>query len=548
MTAHAIIFHRSILMLIRLAMTAVVLAVPDAFSAERAETKRIEVPDAGLETWNPKEQKWGAEWKLSKTGRCWTEGAHGGACCALIHSTADTERCCLTSPGLSRIKGGMELRVAFFARWLKGDNRVWVTLEDLCAYPMDWYPLGQTFLPKDGQWHRLQVDIKVPPVPEDVTLRVSIGLPQPTQRSHWTKPIAVPSDTEYLLDDISVEILKAGKTAAPKRPVTPSFVLGDARDNPSLYGVFWTPWRTYCGVPISTPHDYDKTHDEIRQELDLMQRIGVKWVRSIWRWDKMEWSKGQFEHALLDFVVAEAWKRDIRIVPALATTPRWTSTAPPDEPAFRIYPPRLADWETFVHHIVNHFKQQIKYWEVWNEPNVFSRWHGTVEDYFHLQRATFRSARRADPSSKILLGAFAQSGHAYLDQLLRLGAKDYFDILSCHPYPGKGGTDKIEYMVDRLRLVLADHGCEDRPIWFTEVGWKDEDAGSAAERNRWVNNLYGRSFGGAVEKRFWFVFDTWSRQPVQGGFALVNYREGKWELTPAYHAYGQITGKAVEPK
>lgn len=535
-------------MLIRLAVVTAMWVAQGAFANERSDASSIEVPDASLETWNPKWQKWDAGWKLSKTGRTWADGAHRGKFCALIHSTADTERCCLLSPGLPPIKSGMELRIVFFARWLKGDNRVWVTFEDLCSYPMDWYPLGQCVIPKDGQWHRLQVDINVPPIPEDVTLRVAIGLPQPTQKSPWTKPITAPPDTEYLLDDVSVEILKHGRTPASRRPVTPSCVLADVRDNSSLHGVFWTPWRTYCGVPISTPHDYDKTHDEIRKELDLMQRIGIKWVRSIWRWDKIEWDKGQFHYELLDFVVAEAWKRDIRIVPALATPPRWTSTAPPDEPAFRIYPPDLADWETFVHHVVNHFKERIKYWEVWNEPNIFGRWHGTVEDYFRLHRAAFAAARRADPSSKVLLGAFANSGHAYLDRLMRLGVKDYFDILSCHPYPGKGGPDKIEHMVNRLRLVLADHGCEDRPIWFTEVGWKDEDAGSPTERNRWVSDLYARAFGGAVEKRFWFVFDTWSRQPVQGGFALVNYREGKWELTPAYYAYGQLTSQVVGPK
>jgi len=529
-------------------LSVVPCGVAFSVSPGKVPAAAIDVPDPSLEEWGRKRELSGEQWKLSKAGRCWADGAHQGKYCALIHSTADTERCCLQSAGLPEIEPGMTLRVAFFARWLKGDHRVWVGFEERASYPMVWYPLWPGLVPKDGQWHCLQADVKVPQIPEDVVLRLSIGIPQPTQKSHWTKPTVAIPDTEYLIDDISLAVLQPGRTVVPKRSVASSFVSGDARDNPSPYGVFWTPWRTYCGVPISSPHDYDKTHDEILQELDLMQRIGVKWVRSIWRWDKIEWRKGQCDFALLDFVVAEAWRRDIRIVPALATPPRWASTAPEGEPAFRVYPPRLSDWAAFVARLVDHFRQRIKYWEVWNEPNVFSRWKGTVEDYYRLQKATFTAARGVDPNSKILLGAFSQSGFVYLDRLLGLGAKDYFDVLSCHPYPRQDGLNRIEYMVRRLRLVLADHGCEDRSIWFTEAGWKAQDVGGAGERIRRLGELYSRPFDGAVEKRFWFLFDSWDSRPVEEGHSLVRFYQGQLETGSAYHAYARITGNSTAPE
>jgi hypothetical protein len=507
--------------------------------ADRGLSGIIDLPDPSLEDR-------GKEWLISETGRWWTEGAHLGKICALMHREPGGERCVLISAPLCQIKPGMKLRVAFFARWLSGENDVSVTFQERAPYFTKWYRLWQGVIPMDGQWHCIQADIMVPQFPvQGTSLGLCLGLPN-TTKPRWTKLVAVGPDTEYLLDDVSLEVLQSGKTVEPKRLVTPSFVSDDVRDEPSRYGVYWTPWRTYAGTPLNSAHDHDKTRDEICQELDLMQRIGVKWIRSIWRWDKIEWNKGEYDYTLLDYVVTEAWKRDIRVVPALISSPRWASTAPRDEPAFRVYPPNLMDWEAFVYDIVNHFQRHIKYWEVWNEPNIFNRWNGTVEDYFRLQKTAFMAARRADPRSKILLGAFSGSGAVYLDQLLRLGAKDYFDILSCHPYPRSDGLDKIEYIVRGLRLVLADHGCEDRPIWFTEVGWTAEDVGGSDKRMRLLSDLYRRAFGGAVEKRFWYTFDSWSSRPVEEGYSLVRIYQGKVELGSAYHAYGRTTAWIAE--
>jgi hypothetical protein len=75
--------------------------------------------------------------------------------------------------------------------------------------------------------------------------------------------------------------------------------------------------------------------------------------------------------------------------------------------------------------------------------------------------------------------------------------------------------------------VLADHGCEDRPIWFTEVGWKAADVGGSPERIRRFRELYAQPFGGAVKECFWFMFDSWDSRPVDGGHSLVRISAGK---------------------
>ena len=503
----------------------------------------LPAPAKTIEISNPSLENRGKGWMLSKQGKWLSEGAHQGETCALINSDVDAKiaRCVLLTPALPQLQPGMKVRVAYYARWRAGNNQVFVTFHEDEPYWLSEIPLWKDSIPPDGRWHRMQAEVRVPQfLHRETALKLCIGLPYSSKRLGKD-----PKNTEYLLDDVSMEVLEAGKPVEPKRPVVGSFDKSDPRDEPSPYGVFWTPWKAFCRTTLSGPRDRDKTADEIRHELDLMQRIGVKWIRTIWRWDKLEWNKGEFDFALLDFVVAEAWKRDIRFVPALTTPPRWASRAPAGEPEFTIFPPRPKDWENFVFRTVDHFKGHVKYWEIWNEPNILDRWNGSVEDYFKLQKAAFTSARRADPRCKLLMGAFSGAPAYYLDALLRLGAKDYFDILSCHPYPRKYGLRKVDYLIRRLRVVLADYGCEDRPIWLTEIGCKAENAGGPAGRAKFLTDLYASRFGGAVEKHFWFTFDTWVRRTDGIGHGLVNMFEGEVQLSPAYYAYGKVAGKTL---
>lgn len=81
-------------------------------------------------------------------------------------------------------------------------------------------------------------------------------------------------------------------------------------------------------------------------------------------------------------------------------------------------------WEELIYQTVYHFnierKLDIRYWEVWNEPNLPAFWSGSLDDYLRLYEITTRAAKRADPSIKI--GGPATSS---LDRSLSLGAAFY---------------------------------------------------------------------------------------------------------------------------
>lgn len=72
---------------------------------------------------------------------------------------------------------------------------------------------------------------------------------------------------------------------------------------------------------------------------------------------------------------------------------------------FDVTPRNLGIWQDMVRRAVAHFnaykRYQIKYLEIWNEPDALNFWSGTEEEYFQLFRASVKGALSADRAIKI---------------------------------------------------------------------------------------------------------------------------------------------------
>lgn len=79
-------------------------------------------------------------------------------------------------------------------------------------------------------------------------------------------------------------------------------------------------------------------------------------------------------------------------------------------PRPRTAPPAdYARWADICGHIVRHYNQgwagghdhKIKYWEVWNEPDVPIFWSGTPQQYYRLYEVTAKALKKVDPEIKV---------------------------------------------------------------------------------------------------------------------------------------------------
>jgi len=81
----------------------------------------------------------------------------------------------------------------------------------------------------------------------------------------------------------------------------------------------------------------------------------------------------------------------------------------PAAPVTYIAPAEQAKWAEVAKHVVMHyndgwangFHYNIRYWEVWNEPDIRIFWTGTPQEYYTLYEATAQALKSYDPTLKV---------------------------------------------------------------------------------------------------------------------------------------------------
>jgi arabinogalactan endo-1,4-beta-galactosidase len=259
--------------------------------------------------------------------------------------------------------------------------------------------------------------------------------------------------------------------------------------------------------------------EQRKEAVRVLQASGIGMVRLHFMWDQIEPVRGSRDWSLVDEVVHEVRAAGIGILGVVSGSAAWAARAP-DHATHRdrvITPPLdLSLFTRFVDDLVTRYRDEIGYWEIWNEPNnrdFFHSW-GQREpdpgDYVGILRAGFLTAKKVDPTCKVLLGGLAGDGiqstptHEltvdYLDKLYRLGAAPYFDILNVHPYPTTG---PYEVQIERARAVARRYGDGDKPIWVTEAHFDFKSQG--ASRPAKVGLLLRRILEtDSVERIFWY--------------------------------------------
>ncbi len=139
-------------------------------------------------------------------------------------------------------------------------------------------------------------------------------------------------------------------------------------------------------------------------------------------------------------------------------------------------------WARFVYQAVSRYRPggvagtQVRFWEIWNEPDLCAFWSGTPQDYARLLKVAYLAARHADPEAYIIWGGLAhfENGQWLYDMLEALFADPmaqefdgFFDAAGSHHY----SLSYLGYQYTaKVRAALARYGAEDKPIWITESG------------------------------------------------------------------------------
>lgn len=282
-----------------------------------------------------------------------------------------------------------------------------------------------------------------------------------------------------------------------------------------------------------------------------MKEAGIGFVRLDFLWQDIEQEKNKFNFDKYDRIIKLLLENNINVLGILGynvSSSRQDWNKAPDRELFTRY----------AKETVSHFKNRIKYWEIWNEPDNKVYWQPQdgLKEYSSLLKQVYKELKTQDPSSSVLMGSLSADAGLGLRQLYENGAREYFDIVNIHPFVNPLIPDALGILHNIYKQVyeVMEQFCDaGKEIWFTEIGCPGINSGleeikwwlgkcpSEEEQAEWVRSVYSEPLKWqGVKKIFWAFFrDT----PNHWGdgidyFGLVRQDFSK---KPAFAAYRNLT-------
>ena len=288
---------------------------------------------------------------------------------------------------------------------------------------------------------------------------------------------------------------------------------------------------------------------DLEKSISLMQQAGVGWVRLDFLWSDIEPQRGNFDFTKYDCIVGLLRAKGIHILGILHYSTDWASACgkwncPPSENKLFI---------KYATRVIQRYKGQVKYWELWNEPDSPTYWNQQdgLKSYCALLKEVYIAAKQVDPECKILNGGIA-NGASSVNHLYDNGAKDYFDILNVHFFQNPlhpGAIKAVENYPKLVYKIMQRNGDGNKKIWITEIGCPGVKRGISADnwwlgknpserkQAEWLKDVYTKLLKDPhVEKIFWAFFRDTKNHWNNGVdyFGLIRWG---FSRKPSFYAY-----------
>ncbi len=147
------------------------------------------------------------------------------------------------------------------------------------------------------------------------------------------------------------------------------------------------------------------------------------------------------------------------------------------------------DFITALHaHVVNTYATEwIKYWEVWNEPNISTEWNPTdpvnhkYDQLLRMAQDAYNTVKALNSQLLVTTPAVANATMAvtnWLQPYLNAGGGNYADTITVHGYIQVGSCPtscplavNVGTLIDNARTVMSATGQQNKPLQNTEGSW-----------------------------------------------------------------------------
>ncbi|HEY4690344.1 MAG TPA: O-antigen ligase family protein [Anaerolineae bacterium] len=280
----------------------------------------------------------------------------------------------------------------------------------------------------------------------------------------------------------------------------------------------YIPNRPAIGVNVALEQYDDVT---LRDNLARIQTAGLTWARQTFAWSQIEPQRDQFDWTTSDRIVDAVAATPLHLIAVLDTSPAWAANqssvrASHDSPLLSP-PSNLGDFADFARAFAQRYGDHIDYYQIWDEPNLGSRWNGAVNPvaYAEMLRQAHDAIRAVDPSAVIILAGLAPTVETssanmadwlFLRRLYEAGAKDLFDVVAGKPYGFDTGPDDRRVdpgvlnfsHVILMREEMIAHGDAGKALWASHFGWNTHPQSiwghaNHTEQTMWTESAIGRA-------------------------------------------------------
>ena len=274
-------------------------------------------------------------------------------------------------------------------------------------------------------------------------------------------------------------------------------------------------------VPFGVNTFLDQEVESQKREkiLQMVKAAGFQWIRQSFPWYDIEiHGKGDFEDRRheprrsawdkYDQIVTLSEQYDLNIIARLEAPPHWSrhdgdargAFGPPDD---------LSDYGDYVNVVVTRYRGRIRFYQIWNEPNIYPEWGNQKVDpigYSALLCEAYQAVKNADPEAVVISGAMAPTvelgtwnpGYrgnnmmdvVFLQRIYDTGAGECFDIMAVNDYMlWSGPTDR------RMRVTQVNYS---RPLWVRDVMVANGDA----DKPIWISEMNSNAVPEDLDPRF----------------------------------------------
>jgi len=254
--------------------------------------------------------------------------------------------------------------------------------------------------------------------------------------------------------------------------------------------------------------------DDTTKALGLARDAGIKWTRDELGWQGLQPAPNTWNWERLDHAIDTTREHGVEIMGLLAYCAPWAAsrTTPAGEPDV-MSTPDLSAWREYVSAAVERYRDRIRVWQMWNEPNISQFWHPEPNpaEYARLLIAGSEAAKAVDPDCWIVGLNTSRFEAPFARAVFDEGGWEHTDIVGVHPYryPHTPEATDLVGELRELAGLCASYG-EVKPVWLTELGYPTHH-GPRASTEWWSAIMLMRTYlsawsSGLAQKLFWYCF------------------------------------------